>query len=118
MEWHGVRAGQPDWSYESHSLAVRIEWEGTDPTLYLALNAYWEPLTFELPPRRDGQARWRRCIDTSRAPPHDICFDPEAPLVAAAAVVVEPRSVAAFLETRAPIAAEASGRRNPAGDER
>ena len=102
MEWHGVRARQPDWSEESHSLAVRIEWEGTDLALYLALNAYWEALAFELPPRVDAQACWRRCLDTSRAPPGDICFDIEAPLVTASAVVVEPRSVAAFLETRAP----------------
>jgi glycogen operon protein len=102
MEWHGVRAGQPDWSEDSHSLAVRIEWEGTDMVLYLVLNAYWESLTFELPPLLDGQPCWRRCVDTSRAAPEDICFDLEAPLVTASAVAVAPRSVVALLGMRAP----------------
>jgi glycogen operon protein len=101
MQWHGVQAGRPDWSEDSHSLAVLVELEGTDLVLYLVLNAYWEALAFELPLPPDGPARWRRCVDTSRAPPEDICFDLEAPLVTASTVVVEPRSVVALLGTRA-----------------
>ena len=108
MEWHGVRLGQPDWSDESHSLAVRIEWEGTELTLHLLLNAYWEALPFEVPPLAEGQARWRRCLDTSRASPEDICFDLEAPLISSSTVVVEPRSVVALLATQAPIALPSS----------
>jgi glycogen operon protein len=100
MEWHGVRLGQPDWSEESHSLAVRIEWEGTEVALYLLLNAYWQALAFEVPPLLHGHACWRRCLDTSRAPPEDICFDLEAPVVRTSSVVVEPRSVMALLATR------------------
>ena len=104
MEWHGVRLAQPDWSEESHSLAVRIEWEGTDVTLYLMLNAYWEALAFEVPPLSGEHACWRRCLDTCRAPPEDICFDVEAPLVISSTVVVEPRSVVALLGTQKTIA--------------
>jgi glycogen operon protein len=41
--------------------------------VFLIPNAYWEPLTFELPPSGDGDAGpWRRWIDTSLDPPHDI----------------------------------------------
>jgi glycogen operon protein len=101
MEWHGVRLRQPDWSEESHSLAVRIDWEDTDMALYLLLNAYWEALTFEVPPLVPGHAGWRRCVDTSRTPPEDICFDLGAPIITSSAVVVEPRSVMAMLATRA-----------------
>jgi isoamylase len=39
--------------------------------VYLILNAYWEPLEFELPPSGDGGS-WRRWIDTSRDSPQDI----------------------------------------------
>ena len=38
---------------------------------HLILNAYWEPLDFELPPRPAG-GPWRRWIDTSRPSPEDI----------------------------------------------
>jgi isoamylase len=102
MEWNGVRLGQPDWSEQSHSLAVRIEWQGTDMALYLLLNAYWEALAFEVPPFGHGHTCWRRCVDTARAPPNDICFDLEAPIVTSATVVVEPRSVMALLATQSP----------------
>ncbi|HUN75420.1 MAG TPA: glycogen debranching protein GlgX [Steroidobacteraceae bacterium] len=97
MQWHGVRVGQPDWSEDSHSLAVQIECEGTDRVLYLLLNAYWGALTFELPQLAGGHAYWRRCMDTARTPPEDICFDLEAPLVSSPTVLVEPRSVVALV---------------------
>jgi glycogen operon protein len=59
------------------------------------LNAYWEPLTFELPPvpAESGQ-RWRRCIDTARASPDDIFPWDTAPVADQATYVVQPRSVA------------------------
>ncbi len=97
MEWHGVRLGQPDWTEESHSLAVRIKPDGTDLELYLVLNAYWEALAFQVPPRAGGRAGWRRCVDTSRSPPEDICFDDAAPPITSQAIVVEPRSVVVLL---------------------
>ena len=41
--------------------------------IHLILNAYWEPLDFELPPRDQGGAHaWRRWIDTALDTPHDI----------------------------------------------
>jgi glycogen operon protein len=35
------------------------------------LNAYWDPLTFDVPPRA-GHEPWRRCIDTALSAPEDI----------------------------------------------
>ena len=99
MEWHGVRVGRPDWSEESHSLAARISWAGTDAVLYLLMNAYWEPLAFDIPPVADTHGCWRRCVDTSRESPDDIGFGPEAAMIFSSAIVVEARSVIALVST-------------------
>ena len=41
--------------------------------IYLILNAYWEPLDFELPLGNDGgPGAWRRWIDTALGSPEDI----------------------------------------------
>ncbi|MBV8454057.1 MAG: glycogen debranching protein GlgX, partial [Deltaproteobacteria bacterium] len=50
LEWHGVALHSPDWSDESHSLAFTVNTRRGRFAIYAALNAYWEPLTFELPP--------------------------------------------------------------------
>ena len=71
--WHGVKVGQPDWSDHSHSLAFEAELTREGLRVYLILNAYWEPLDFELPPVGDGGAGpWRRWIDTALESPQDI----------------------------------------------
>jgi glycogen operon protein len=71
MAWHGVRHLQPDWGVHSHSLAMGAEMRREDAGLYLIMNAYWEPLVFELPPAPEDNP-WRRWIDTSLASPDDI----------------------------------------------
>ena len=71
--WHGVKLGQPDWGDHSHSLAFTAGLQEDGLFVYLILNAYWEPLPFELPSIDDGDAgRWRRWIDTSLESPKDI----------------------------------------------
>ena len=69
--WHGVKLNQPDWS-PSHSLAFSAELPTQGLSLHLILNAYWEPLDFELPPVTNGGDTWRRWIDTALDPPHEI----------------------------------------------
>jgi glycogen operon protein len=69
--WHGVKLYRPDWSSCSHTLALGADLPGRDLTFHLILNAYWEPLDFELPVQADGKA-WRRWIDTALNPPQDI----------------------------------------------
>ena len=50
IEWHGVTLNRPDWSEYSHSIAFTAHAEPTGFLIHGMLNAYWEPLTFELPP--------------------------------------------------------------------
>jgi isoamylase len=41
--------------------------------VHVILNAYWQPLEFELPRLdRAGENLWRRWIDTALESPHDI----------------------------------------------
>jgi glycogen operon protein len=71
--WHGVKLNQPDWSDNSQSVALSLEDKGEGISFYWILNAWREPLTFELP-RVDLSSRgpWRRWIDTSLDMPDDI----------------------------------------------
>ena len=50
IEWHGVTLHNPDWSEHSHSLAFTLHSLSGNFLFHVMLNAYWEPLTFELPP--------------------------------------------------------------------
>ena len=62
------------------------------------LNAYWEPLAFELPPRTEGPHHgWQRWVDTSRDAPEDICAGPDLPPVQDGTYTVQPRSLALLL---------------------
>jgi len=94
IEWHGVTLKDPDWSNYSHSLAFTLRSLRARFLLHGMLNAYWEPLTFELPPvPAEFPQAWRRCIDTALKPPDDICPWETAAAVGQAMYVVQPRSV-------------------------
>jgi len=72
-KWHGVKLDQPDWGDHSHSLTFEAVLQRERIHLYLILNAYWEPLKFDLPAADEcGASPWRRWIDTSLESPHDI----------------------------------------------
>ena len=92
--WHGVKAYTPDWSRSSHSLALSAVARERQVHFYFAVNAYWEPLDFELP-RFDfpAQKPWRRLIDTFLDAPEDIVPWHEARPVAGAAYRVQARSL-------------------------
>jgi isoamylase len=92
--WHGVKLWKPDWSSNSHSLAMNMSCPADDLTFYLILNAYWEPLKFELPVPADGKQEWCRWIDTSLDSPDDIVDWPTAPKVSNSVYLAGPRSVA------------------------
>jgi isoamylase len=97
LECHGVKLQRPDWSSQSHSLAITASALSADLDLYLALNAYWEPLRFDLPPiPEDGLGPWRRWLDTFLEAPDDICPLSNAPLIAGSSYLVNPRSVVAL----------------------
>jgi glycogen operon protein len=71
VTWHGVRPFQPDWGSASRSLAFTLSGPWAGECVYVALNAYWEPLRLQLPPAPDGR-RWHRVADTALAPPADV----------------------------------------------
>ena len=64
ISWHGVKLGQPDWSDYSRCLAFSLRHPEKHEYLHVMLNAYWEPLEFELPWLENGES-WYRVLDTS-----------------------------------------------------
>jgi len=63
------------------------------------LNAYREPLRFELPATAAGP--WRRWLDTSLESPEDVRDWEEAPEVTDANYLVQPHSLALLVILRA-----------------
>jgi isoamylase len=99
IHWHGVKVNKPDWRDESHSLAGTARSLTGRYQLHCMLNAYWEPLLFELPPAKG--LSWHRLLDTFREPPDDICDLFDAPALQGPTYVVQPRSVV-LLASRLP----------------
>lgn len=77
ISWHGIEPHQPDWSDSSHSFAVTISGVSRRYRLHAMVNAWWEPLTFHLPPADGAEACWCRWIDTARPSPEDIIAWPD-----------------------------------------
>jgi isoamylase len=92
---HGVKLNQPDWSDDSHSLALTFNSLEGRFFVHVILNAYWEPLAFELPPLEgNSHEGWRRGIDTGLATPDDISDGPDGALrVPDGTYLTQPRSV-------------------------
>ena len=98
--WHGTKLNQPDWSNHSHSLALGAEVRTEKLFFHLILNAYREPLEFELPsPDAAAGNPWRRWIDTSFESPEDIIDWPDAPVVSGRTYRAGPRSVVVLIAT-------------------
>jgi len=92
--WHGVTLGRPDWGEGSHSIAFSAEMQHEKLLLHLIMNAYWEPLDFELPPvDNEDPHPWRRWIDTALDSPQDIVDWQKAPSIPGHAYRAEARSV-------------------------
>ena len=94
IEWHGVALNRPDWGEHSHALAFTFRSLRARFLVHGMLNAYWEPLTFELPPvPAENGEKWRRCLDTALASPNDFQPWDKAPVVEQSTYVVQPRSM-------------------------
>ena len=99
--WHGVRLNQPDWSDYSHSVALTVEIRRAKLLFHLILNAYWEPLDFELSPVSNDDANpWRLWIDTARETPNDIVPWEEASAFRGLTYRAGARSVVVLYSTR------------------
>jgi len=98
IRWHGVRLGAPDWSKSSHCLAFTLRYPEADELLHVMLNAFWQPLDFELPTPPPGES-WRRIADTALPSPGDFLSAREAPAVSSGRYRAGDRSVAILLST-------------------
>lgn len=96
--WHGVKLNQPDWSDASYSLAFGGDLLHEGLAFHMILNAWHQPLEFELPTLESG--RWRRWIDTALDSPHDICPWEQAPEVPGNSYRVADRSVVMLFAKR------------------
>ena len=105
VDWHGVALGRPDWSSDSHSLAFTAAIPNWRFVLHAMLNAYWEPLIFQLPHGAEEAYQWQRLVDTTRPSPDDFCPLEHAPFVTDGTYQAQPRScvvlVSQFATTRA-----------------
>ncbi len=104
VEWHGTRLGKPDLSDGSRSVALSL-W-GERIALHVILNAYWEPLEFEVPRAEAGLSAWRRIVDTTLASPDDFVAAAAAPTVDTGTYRAGPRSVVVLAARRTVAAAE------------
>ncbi len=99
--WHGVHRGQPDFSWDSRSLAMQLvdpQSERGESHLHLIANAHWEQHDFELP-ILTGQ-RWVRLLDTAKEAPEDIAGEGgEFEIPSQNAYVVQSRSVVVLIST-------------------
>jgi isoamylase len=98
LEWHGVRLGEPDWGHDSHSIALTA-WSLTGRVIFhFMINAWKEPLLFELPPAKEWpRRRWRRWLDTSLASPADILPLSEAQVIKGGTYELQPHSLAVLI---------------------
>jgi isoamylase len=94
IEWHGTRLDQPDWSSDSHSLAYAVRTSNRAQACYVAINAYWTTLEFELPTSvTDKEGEWTRIVDTSLQSPHDIVDQSQSQVIVGRTYIVNPRSI-------------------------
>ena len=94
IEWHGVEVGKPDWGSKSHSLALSLHNLTSTEVRYIAINAYWEPLEFALPPVADGATGgWFRFMDTFLPTPDDMGEGAKGLRVEGSSYRVNPRSI-------------------------
>jgi glycogen operon protein len=102
ISWHGVKVNEPDWSDESHSLALTFRSVEGRFLVHVIVNAYWQPLAFEVPPLDEAWHQgWSRGIDTALASPDDISDGPEhAPRVPDGVYLAQPRSVVLLFALR------------------
>ena len=95
VHWYGV-GPDVDLSFDSHSVAYSLHGGSRgDRDLYVMINAYHEPLEFEI--QESPAEGWHRAIDTGLESPLDISDPGEEPPVASLRYRVLPRSVVVLL---------------------
>ena len=89
-----MKPNQADFSGTSRFLAWVLEAYQTeqrgDVPIYVGANAFWEPITVELPAVQGK--RWYRVVDTSFADGEEIVIDEEAQFLPDLTYEIQPRS--------------------------
>jgi glycogen operon protein len=96
ISWHGIMLNKPDWTFDSHSLAFTLSGYGKENDIHAMINAWREPLEFELP-ILSSQQNWYRAIDTFLDSPNDIADAGNEKRVNAQSYKVEPFSVVVLI---------------------
>jgi isoamylase len=95
VEWHGTEIGKPDWSRDSHSVALTLHNPPMKQMRYIAINSYWETLEFALPPlEQTSIGGWHRIIDTALPSPNDVAEPGKGYPISVLRYAVKPRSLA------------------------
>ena len=93
VEFHGVRLHQPDWSQDSHVLALTVRSVIGTRMVHAILNSSALSLDFELPPVVGPKLPWRRVADTALDPPDDVADLDSAPPLRGASYRADAHSV-------------------------
>jgi len=93
VTWHGVKPGDPDFGKDSHSIALEMKSREGSEHVHLMINAFWEPLIFELPKLQPGRA-WHRIVDTYLHPGEDFVAPDKAPRMLSLRYRLQERSIA------------------------
>jgi glycogen operon protein len=96
INWHGIKIGKPDWSFDSHSLAFTLSGFKHDNDIHTMINSWREPLEFELPALSKGQ-HWHRAIDTFLPSPEDIAEQNHEKVVSTQTYKVQPYSTVVLI---------------------
>jgi glycogen operon protein len=99
ISFHGTQAWNADWSGSARTLAVLLcgqhARKGTvkDDYIYIALNTYWEPLSFEIP-RLPSMMNWNVSVNTGMPSPEDIWKPGSEPILDdQCSIILDSRSV-------------------------
>lgn len=95
VTWYGA-TGAADVSAESRTLAYCLRGASeSDGDLYVLINAWWEPVRFEIQDQDDRA--WLRVVDTSLPSPLDILEPGHEEVVSERSYTVAPRSIVVLL---------------------
>lgn len=98
IEYHGVRLNQPDWSWDSRSLAILVTNPHRPYIAFFIFNSFWEPLEFELPAQyQNKNLNWRRIVDTYLPSPDDCLPIADAPIIDSLHYLAQARSVVVLI---------------------
>ncbi len=98
VHWHGTQLYKPDWSYTSHTIAFVLEAmpQLDENEIYVALNAFWQPLEFQIP-KPISQKPWRLIVNTSLPSPQDFTKEDYALIHHSSSFLLPSRSLIVLL---------------------